>query len=78
MAGNLFTSHPREVGESYAAHFVHASSFALRMIAGGCAVLVHAFLPFLFVRTGSRTMDTLYRRMTGRTDSVEWERYPII
>jgi hypothetical protein len=78
MAGNPFTQHPKEVGESYIAHLVNASAFGLRMLAGGVAVLVHAFLPFLFVQTGSRTMDKLHRRMTGRSLRVEWERYPII
>jgi hypothetical protein len=78
MAGNPFTQHPGEVGESYAAHFLNASRFGLRMLAGGAAVLVHAVFPFLFVQTGSRTMDKLHRRMTGRADRVDWERYPII
>jgi hypothetical protein len=78
MAVNPFTRHPSEVGESYAAHFLNASAFGLRMLAGGTAVLIHAIFPFVFVRTGSRTMDKLHRRMTGRADRVEWERYPMI
>jgi len=78
MAGNIFTQHPRDLGESYATHFVNASWFGLRMLAGGAAVLVHAVFPFLFVHTGSRTMDKLYRRITGRAERMEWERYPII
>ena len=48
------------------------------MVAGGLAVLVHAVFPFLFVRTGSRTMDKLHRRLTGRSGRIDWERYPII
>jgi hypothetical protein len=78
MADNPFTQHPKALGESYVAHFINASAFGLRMLAGGAAVLVHAILPFLFVHTGSRTMAKLHRRMTGRADRVEWERYPII
>ena len=78
MVGNIFTQHPSEVGESYAAHFFNASAFGLRMLAGGIAVLVHAMFPFLFVQTGSRTMDKLHRRMAGRNGRVDWERYPII
>jgi hypothetical protein len=78
MTVNPFTRHPSEVGETYAAHFFNASAFGLRMLAGGAAALVHAILPFLFVKTGSRTMDQLHRRMTGRSDRVDWERYPII
>lgn len=78
MDANPFTSHPREVGESYGRHFLNAAGFGLTMVGGGIAVLIHAFLPFLFVRTGSQTMGRLHRRMTGRTDKVDWERHPII
>lgn len=78
MDANPFTRHPREVGESYAAHFLNASIFGLTMLGGGIAVLIHAFLPFVFVRTGSRTMDKLHRRMTGRALKADWERHPII
>jgi len=78
MATNPFTQHPSDLGESYAAHFINASAFGLRMLTGGAAVLVHAIFPFLFVKTGSHTMATLHRRMTGRSERVEWERYPII
>jgi type II secretory pathway component PulM len=78
VAGNIFIQHPRELGESYGAHFVNASSFGLRMLAGGGAVLVHAIFPFLFVQTGSRTIDKLHRRISGRVERVDWERYPII
>lgn len=78
MASNPFTQHPKEVGESYFAHFLNASQFGLRMLAGGAAVLVHSVFPFLFVKTGSRTMDKLHRRMTGRVLKADWERHPII
>ena len=78
MAHNPFTHHPREVGESYGHHFVNASAFGLRMMAGGIAVMIHAVFPFLFVKTGSHTMDKLHRRMTGRAHKADWERDPII
>lgn len=78
MARNPFTQHPCEIGESYGGHFVNASAFGLRMLAGGLAVLIHAVLPFLFVNTGSRTMDKLHRRMTRRAAQADWERHPII
>lgn len=79
MAGNNpFTKHPKDVGEGYGAHFVNASAFGLRMLAGGFAVLIHAIFPFLFVNTGSKTMDKLHRRMAGRAAKPDWERHPII
>jgi hypothetical protein len=77
MASSPFAQHPNDLGESYAAHFVNAYRFGLRMHAGA-AVLVHAIFPFLFVQTGSRTMGKLHRSMTGRGGGVDWERHPII
>jgi Family of unknown function (DUF6356) len=59
----LFTAHPAAVGESYGQHFCQASRFGGRMILGGLACLVHGLLPFLFVRTGSATINELHSRM---------------
>ena len=59
----LFREHPASVGESYLEHLLTASGFALRMFAGGAACLLHAFLPFLCVRTGSDCIAELNHRM---------------
>jgi hypothetical protein len=75
---NPFIEHPQEVGESYPEHLATASAFGATMVIGGLCVLVHAVLPFLFVHTGSQTMAKLHRRMTKRSDKVNWERHPII
>jgi putative acetyltransferase len=58
-----FTAHPASVGESYLQHLHHAAGFAASMIKGGLAVLVHAVLPFLFVKTGSGVIANLHTRM---------------
>jgi len=59
----LFLEHPASVNESYWRHFRHASGFGLRMLAGGVACAVHAWFPFLFVRTASQVVARLYVRM---------------
>ena len=59
----LFTDHPASVGESYAEHLVTASGFGLRMVLAGLACIVHALLPFLFVKTGSVQISTLHDKM---------------
>ena len=59
----LFTDHPASVGESYAEHLVTASGFGLRMMLAGLACMVHALLPFLFVKTGSVQISTLHDKM---------------
>ena len=58
-----FTEHPASVGETYTEHLARAACFGLRMIAAGIACLVHALLPFLFVRTGSEAITELNDRM---------------
>ena len=78
MSANPFTHHPREVGESYGEHLRTAGGFGLQMTLGGIACMIHAVFPFLFVTTGSETMRKLHRRLTGRADTVNWERHPII
>ena len=56
----LFTEHPASVGESYFAHMGRALYFSGRMALGAIACCIHALLPFLFVRTGSRTIAELH------------------
>ena len=59
----LFTDHPASVGESYGEHLLTASGFGLRMVLAGLACMVHALLPFLFVKTGSVQISTLHDKM---------------
>ncbi len=59
----LFTQHPASVGETYLQHLCTALSFGIRMLVGGAACLLHALLPFLFVRTASRCIEQLHDRM---------------
>ena len=63
MIRKAFTEHPASVGETYGQHLVHACSFGVRMVLGGFACMLHGLLPFLFVRTGSRQIQTLHGQM---------------
>ncbi len=60
---NPLTAHCRSVGETYGQHFIFAASFGTRMVLGGMACIVHAVLPFCFLRTGSTTVLKLYERI---------------
>ncbi len=64
----LFTKHPASVGESYPEHMAMSFGFAIRMLGGGLACLVHGLLPFLFVRTGSDQIRVLHDRMVAHRD----------
>ncbi len=72
---DLFQAHPKSVGETYGMHLVQALSFSGRLLVAGCACLVHAVLPFLFVKTASHTVDELYDRMVlHRSRAVDLKR----
>lgn len=62
---NAFTAHPASVNETYGEHLSSATGFGVSMILGGLACLVHGALPFLFVKTGSRTIAALHDRMVS-------------
>jgi hypothetical protein len=66
----IFTEHPSTVGESYGEHLVTAAGFGTRMLFAGSACMIHAVLPFLFSKTGSRAIAELNTRMVmGRRNS---------
>ena len=63
MLKTLFAEHPASVDETYFEHLGVALSFSINMFLGATVCLVHAFLPFLFVKTGSGIIRKLYERM---------------
>ena len=65
MFAKLFLDHPRIVGESYFQHMGVALSFAGPVLVAGMAAVVHAIVPGLFQKTGSRTILTLHQRIKG-------------
>ena len=68
MLKRLFTEHPESVGESYTEHLGMALSFSAALFAGTVVGLVHAILPFLFVKTGSNIITGLHDRMVTNRD----------
>lgn len=66
-----FTDHPRSVGETYLQHMSVASRCGLSMIVAGMACLVHAVLPFVFVRTASNCLTRLYQRMVTQRSRLQ-------
>ena len=72
---NPFTSHPRQVGETYLQHAAFACRYGAKMTAGGIAALLHGLFPFLFKTTGSRitrelnaTLEASAARQKARLD----------
>lgn len=71
---SLFTAHPSTVGETYLQHLHSALKFAVLMLCGALACLVHAVLPFAFTRTGSAMIERLhYMMIAGRARHARTE-----
>lgn len=60
---SYFTDHPASVDETYTEHMAAAASFGVHMLLGSVVCFIHALLPFLFVKTGSRIITQLHDRM---------------
>ena len=68
---NIFTDHPKSIGESYFQHLYFAFLFGLNMIIGGLACIIHAFLPFLFKKTGSDVLIKMTHHFVERMPQLE-------
>ncbi|MBV8684278.1 MAG: hypothetical protein JO111_15480 [Caulobacteraceae bacterium] len=68
-----FSEHPRSVGESYFEHLETAMNFSGALAAAALACFVHAFLPFLFVTTGSRQIRRIHDAMVTHRGRVGGE-----
>lgn len=68
---NIFTDHPRKVGETYFEHFYHAFCFGFNMLIGGTACIIHAIFPFLFVKTASNYLFKMTHRFLDRMPVME-------
>ena len=63
MFRKLFTDHPAAVGETYAQHFVAALTYAGPLLLAGLAATLHAVVPGLCQKFGSRTIVRLHQRL---------------
>ncbi|MDG1709162.1 MAG: DUF6356 family protein [Emcibacteraceae bacterium] len=70
-----FTEHPASVGETYFSHLFSALGFCAKITIALSACLVHAFIPFLFEKTGSqmitKLMDDMVTHRDKRDDSAK-------
>jgi len=63
MLDRLFLAHPRSVNEGYLEHQGRALRFSASLVGAGLACFVHALVPGLFERTGSRMIERLHAEM---------------
>ncbi len=61
----LFIDYPASVGENYLQHLMMALCFSGELLVAALACLVHASLPFLFVKAGSERVTSLHKKMVS-------------
>jgi hypothetical protein len=68
---NLFTEHPRSIGESYLQHMRFALLMSLKLFFLSIAIVIHAVLPFIFTKTASTMILNLAERFSPRLDKLD-------
>ena len=63
---DLFTSHPKSIGESYLTHMFHSLVLCLCSLVASCIFLVHALFPFLFKEAGSNIISSIEDKCSRR------------
>ncbi len=66
MINRICLAHPATVDETFFELMRFALFFATRLLAAGCAALIHAFVPCLFEKTASNVIAELYERTKYR------------
>ena len=63
---NIFTKHPKEVGETYLEHLFNAVRYAFTFLLLFVVALIHSILPFLFTKTASCLVQEMAKHMEER------------
>ena len=63
MLKQLFIDHPKSVNETYIHHFFTSMSFSMKLFKAAIACFIHALVPGLCVKTGSKAITELHVKM---------------
>ena len=63
---NIFTKHPKEVGETYLEHMFNAVRFSLTFLLLFVVALIHSIFPFLLTKTASCVVQEMAKHMEER------------
>lgn len=63
MFKQLFIEHPESVNETYLQHFFTAMSFSMKLFKAAIASFIHALVPGLCIKTGSKAITELHVKM---------------
>jgi hypothetical protein len=65
MFKKLFIDHPKSVNETYVQHFFTAMSFSIKLFKAAIASFIHALVPGLCIKTGSKAITELHVKMVA-------------
>jgi hypothetical protein len=65
MFKKLFIDHPKSVNETYVQHFFTAMSFSTKLFKAAIASFIHALVPGLCIKTGSKAITELHVKMVA-------------
>jgi hypothetical protein len=71
---NFLNHHLSETKENYLEHFLFTFSLALWLLVAGATLLIHSFLPFLFVHHTSKHIKKINDVMQKRSNKLSSER----
>ena len=63
---NIFTKHPKEVGETYLQHMWAAVRYSFTFLLLFFVSLIHSIFPFLFTKTASCVIQGMARHIEKR------------
>ena len=63
MLKRLFTDHPKSVNETYMLHFFTSMRFSMKLFKAAIACFIHALVPGLCIKTGSKAITELHVKM---------------
>jgi uncharacterized integral membrane protein len=66
----IFTEHPKQTGETYFEHFCFTVKMSLHLITVSLLLFTHGLFPFLFTRTASRQIESVYLIMKSRIPKI--------
>ena len=65
---NIFTKHPKEVGETYLEHMWNALRYSFTFLLLFFVALIHSILPFLFTKTAGCVVQEMAKHMKEREE----------
>ena len=65
---NIFTKHPKEVGETYLEHMWNALRYSFTFLLLLFVSLIHSIFPFLFIKTASCVVQEMAKHMEEREE----------